>query len=1082
MLFGMATNMQLLRSVPAKHIAIAIVSFIVVSILAVLSIENGFDNQVQLSSHGVYKRDGSSFSVALPSALLTAPNDIPTLADGMIIATKGADTNDKYSEDDTEMEQEIAYQISTALVHPLPALQNCPTVTETWHSTVYAFTSIATSYAAVLTVTTTVYSLHPLPSSDLPPVASSDAKYGFDSQSFPAPAALAPSMPCPGAAFVCLECPGGWFCAPQQIPAQKCPCGYGWACAHCSEGFYCLPSTQITSLGAASARVSRTTLSSASASIVQPGILGASPEITTGGILSSTTLASAGVGLTSTTTTISSPATFVSSKLPSEPVLLSQSSELPTAPLVVPLPSSIALSVLSSTSNNQVAISSPMPLSPFSQLDSLGPTDMIPPTSTPLSSSTRLSLVQQPSSIASLSSAARSLSSLVAQPSSTQLSSNPSFPTAQPGIATQASLVNQPNSIVQPTSAVLLIPSQAISISVTAVSGSLVSMGSGSGIPTSLSQPGTNALPNFATVLAAAQTVASGLASSVAGDVKNVVGNSATAVNQLLDSTTSDISNLSNHVVQAASQLTSNVGKDISGIVAAAANGAGSASFVNSLTNLAQDLSSGVTDIVDGTLTGATNTISNLGGAVGDIVNTVNSDTSQIVSDAVANSEALINTVAAPVANLVSGGSMDPSALTGDVLLNGLNVAVPVVAGTTSLPTSVSNPGSSTDQTAANSFLGALLNGATNTVQSAPNVADANSLLGALISGTNSVSATPSTVLDNSASMGSLLNSLLNTLNGATGITQATGGNPGAADTNSELTSLTGASTGFNIAPSTTSNIAVAADNILNSLLSTANVANADPLSNGNTFGTVPNSAGGISIAPKVSTTANNILNAVGSGNGIIVGLPTGSSMSNTELIDPIAAALPGTPNTVNSLQGTFDTNRGSIIPSSIISAIDMGATSGGAAANMLNLPVNAISNIIQGTANSISNPVPSLGSETQSTPNLRSSANSGTSNNVVQGTASSAANIPNSLLGGTQPATAAAGNFANTIGRTTAAPLNQATVPLGSSTLRGLGNVLQGKRQTRAKRSEKALGDHGVCGLCHDPACTGCAHGIVQA
>ncbi|RDW82506.1 hypothetical protein BP6252_03618 [Coleophoma cylindrospora] len=1059
--------MQRLRSVPAKRIAIALISFIVVSVLAILSIENGFEKQVQLSSHGVYKRDGSSFSVSFPSALLTGPNDIPTLADGTIIASKGADTSDRYSEEDTEMEQEIAYRISTALVHPLPALQTCQTVTETWHSTVYAFTSIATSYAAVLTVTTTVYGLHPPPSSDLPPVAGSDTNCDFDSQSFPAPAALAPTMPCPGAAFACLECPGGWFCAPQQTPAQKCPCGYGWACAHCSEGFYCLPSTQITSLGAASARVSRATLSSASASIVQPGILGAFSEITTGGILSSTTLASAGVGLTSITTTISSAATFVSSKLLSEPALSSQSSELPATPLVVPLPSSIALSVLSSTSANQVAISSPIPLFPFSQLNSLGTTNLIPPASTPLSSSTRLSLVEQPSSIASLSSAARSLSNLVAQPSSTQ-----------------ASLLNQPNSIVQPTSAMLLIPSQAKSISVTAVSRSLVSMDSGSGIPTSLSQPGTNALPTFAAVLAAAQNVASGLASSVAGDVKNVVGNSATAVNQLLDSTTSDISDLSNHVVQTASQLTSNVGNDISGIVAAAANGAGSASFVNSLTNLAQDLSSGVTDIVGGTLIGASNTISNLGGATGDIMNTINSDTSQIVSDAAANSDALISTVAAPVANLVSGGTINPSALTGDLLLNGANVAVPGVAGTTSLPTSVLNPGGSTDQTTVNSLLGALLNGATNTVQSAPNVADANPLLGALNSGTNSISATPSTVLDNSASVGSLLNNLLNTVNGATGITQATGGNPGAANTNSLLTSLTGVSTGDNIAPSTTSNTAVAPGNILNSLLSTANGATADPLSNGNTIGTVPNSAGGISIAPKVSTTANNVLNdLVGSGNGITAGLPTSSSTSNTDLIDSIAGALLGTPSTVSSLQGTFDTNRGNSIPSSIISALDGGSTSGGAAANMLNLPVNAISNIIQGTTNSISNTVPSFVSETQSMPNLRSSANSGTSSNVVQGTANSAANILDSLLGGTQPATAAAGNSANTIGGTTAAPLNRAVVPLGSSTLKGLGNILQGKRQTRARRSEKALGeDHGVCGLCHDPACTGCAHDIVQA
>ena len=48
--------------------------------------------------------------------------------------------------------------------------------------------------------------------------------------------------PCPNAGYSCSECPDGWFCPPQQTPAQNCICGYGWACANCKDGYFCIPS------------------------------------------------------------------------------------------------------------------------------------------------------------------------------------------------------------------------------------------------------------------------------------------------------------------------------------------------------------------------------------------------------------------------------------------------------------------------------------------------------------------------------------------------------------------------------------------------------------------------------------------------------------------------------------------------------------------------------------------------------------------------------------------------------------------------------------------------------------------------
>ncbi|KND90936.1 Xylosyltransferase oxt [Tolypocladium ophioglossoides CBS 100239] len=49
------------------------------------------------------------------------------------------------------------------------------------------------------------------------------------------------SGPCPGRGFNCSECLNGWFCPPQETPAQVVPCGLGWPCFHCNSGWFCAP-------------------------------------------------------------------------------------------------------------------------------------------------------------------------------------------------------------------------------------------------------------------------------------------------------------------------------------------------------------------------------------------------------------------------------------------------------------------------------------------------------------------------------------------------------------------------------------------------------------------------------------------------------------------------------------------------------------------------------------------------------------------------------------------------------------------------------------------------------------------------
>lgn len=49
--------------------------------------------------------------------------------------------------------------------------------------------------------------------------------------------------PCSGQGFRCDECLNGWFCAPQETPAQVLSCGLGWPCFHCTSGSFCIPDT-----------------------------------------------------------------------------------------------------------------------------------------------------------------------------------------------------------------------------------------------------------------------------------------------------------------------------------------------------------------------------------------------------------------------------------------------------------------------------------------------------------------------------------------------------------------------------------------------------------------------------------------------------------------------------------------------------------------------------------------------------------------------------------------------------------------------------------------------------------------------
>lgn len=81
-------------------------------------------------------------------------------------------------------------------------------------------------------------------------------------------------MPCPGRGYPCDDCPGGWFCPPQETPAQSVACGLGWPCYHCSSGLYCISTSQVTSQSGLSSRTATT--ESPESSVSQPAPTGSS--------------------------------------------------------------------------------------------------------------------------------------------------------------------------------------------------------------------------------------------------------------------------------------------------------------------------------------------------------------------------------------------------------------------------------------------------------------------------------------------------------------------------------------------------------------------------------------------------------------------------------------------------------------------------------------------------------------------------------------------------------------------------------------------------------------------------------------
>ncbi|PHH80571.1 hypothetical protein CDD80_830 [Ophiocordyceps camponoti-rufipedis] len=75
--------------------------------------------------------------------------------------------------------------------------------------------------------------VQPAPCPTCPSCEASTTQYGGA-----APDATA--GPCPGSGFPCSDCLNGWFCPPQQTPAQVAPCGLGWPCFHCKSGWFCI--------------------------------------------------------------------------------------------------------------------------------------------------------------------------------------------------------------------------------------------------------------------------------------------------------------------------------------------------------------------------------------------------------------------------------------------------------------------------------------------------------------------------------------------------------------------------------------------------------------------------------------------------------------------------------------------------------------------------------------------------------------------------------------------------------------------------------------------------------------------------
>lgn len=61
---------------------------------------------------------------------------------------------------------------------------------------------------------------------------------------------------CQGEGYTCKECLNGWFCPPQETPAQVVPCGLGWPCYHCTSGYFCASTQSSPAASSASCALS----------------------------------------------------------------------------------------------------------------------------------------------------------------------------------------------------------------------------------------------------------------------------------------------------------------------------------------------------------------------------------------------------------------------------------------------------------------------------------------------------------------------------------------------------------------------------------------------------------------------------------------------------------------------------------------------------------------------------------------------------------------------------------------------------------------------------------------------------------
>lgn len=132
------------------------------------------------------------------------------------------------------------------------------------------------------------YSVNPEPSATYCPCRSespSDASAASASET----TSLISTIPCPGRGYPCDDCPGGWFCPPQETPAQSVACGLSWPCYHCSSGLYCISTSQAMSQSSPSSGTATTESPESSVPQSAPAISSSttsvtSPKPTVGGV------------------------------------------------------------------------------------------------------------------------------------------------------------------------------------------------------------------------------------------------------------------------------------------------------------------------------------------------------------------------------------------------------------------------------------------------------------------------------------------------------------------------------------------------------------------------------------------------------------------------------------------------------------------------------------------------------------------------------------------------------------------------------------------------------------------------------